>query len=82
MVFTFKRKLASVGGVGLDFQWSNNLTFPALNTVPIGATNSTTDGITVAISAYDASTDNIIITVPVSKAAGGILFGRLQAATP
>jgi hypothetical protein len=68
--------------VTLGFQWSNNLTFPSLNTVPIGATNSTTDGITVAISAFDVATDNITITVPAAKAAGGKLFGRLQAATP
>ncbi len=82
LVFTFKRKIASVSGVDLDFQWSNNLTFPSLNAVPIGATNSTTDGITVAIGAFDAATDSITVTVPASKAAGGKLFGRLQAATP
>ncbi len=82
LIFTFKRKLASAGGVTPAFRWSTDLTFPALNTVPIGATSSTTDGIIVAISVFDAATDTITITVPASKAAGGKLFGRLQAATP
>ena len=82
LVFTFQRKLASVGGVDLNFQWSDNLTFPMQNSVPIGATGSTVDGIHVAISNLDPATETIIVTVPEAKAAGGKLFGRLQADAP
>ncbi|MCX6877135.1 MAG: hypothetical protein NTW21_25495 [Verrucomicrobia bacterium] len=82
LVFTFRRKIASVGGVSLAFKWSTDLTFPTLNTVPIGAAGSTSDGINVAITSYDAATDTIIVTVPAAKATGGKLFGRLHATVP
>ena len=42
----------------------------------------TRDGITVAISSYDAATDTVVITVPAAKAAAGKLFGRLHAEVP
>jgi hypothetical protein len=79
-VFTFQRKLASVGAVDLTFQWSSDLTFPLPNTIPIGPVSSTTDGIAIAISNLDASTHTIVITIPAAKAVGGRLFARLQAA--
>jgi hypothetical protein len=79
LMFSFRRKLASVSGVNLSFQWSGDLTFQAPNTVPIGAANSSPDGITVAISNHDVDTQTILITVPAAKAAGGRMFGRLQA---
>ncbi|MCF7731604.1 MAG: hypothetical protein K9N23_07945 [Akkermansiaceae bacterium] len=82
LVFTFQRKVASVGGVDLTFQWAADLTFPPLNSVPIGAAGSTVDGIHVAITHFDAATDMIVITVPAAKAAGGKLFGRLHAIVP
>ena len=82
LIFTFQRKIASVGGVNLSFQWTTGLTFPVANAVPIGAASSTTGGIDVAITKYDATTDTIVITVPAAKAAGGKLFGRLQAVVP
>ena len=68
--------------MSLTFQWGNDLTFPQLNSVSIGAVSSSTNGINVAITSYDAATDTIVITVPVAKAAGGRLFGRLHAAVP
>lgn len=85
-IFTFQRKVASVGGVNLVFKWSTNLTFSQLNSVPIGAVSSSADGINVAITrydaAYDAATDLIVITVPAAKAEDGKLFGRIYAAVP
>ncbi len=80
LVLTFKRKVASVGGANLAFQWSSDLTFPILNSVPIGDMSSSMDGIHVTITNFDAATDTIVVTVPAAKAAGGKLFGRLQAA--
>ena len=82
LIFTFRRKTASVGGVNLNFRWSGDLTFPLPNTVPIHATSSSLDGINVTISNFEAATDNIVITVPAAKAVNGKLFGRLEAATP
>ena len=82
LIFTFQRKVASVNGVTLTFQWASDLTFPQLNTVPIAATSSYTAGINVAITSYDAATDKIVITVPTTKATGGKLFGRLHAEVP
>ena len=82
LVCTFQRKVASIGGVNLTFQWASDLTFPAPNSVPIGAVGSSLDGITVAISSYDAATDTVVITVPAAKAAAGKLFGRLHAEVP
>ena len=78
LILTFKRKIASVGGVNLTFQWSTDLTFTALNTVPIGATSSSADGISIVITNFDVATENIVITVPVAKAPGGKLFGRIK----
>ena len=68
--------------MNLTFQWSGDLTFPTLNTVTVGAGSSSTDGIGVAVSSHDVDTDTIVITVPAAKAAGGRLFGRLQAVVP
>ena len=82
LVFTFQRDTVSVGAVNLTFQWSSDLIFPALNTVPIGAGSSSAGGIGVAVSSHDVDTDTIVITVPAAKAAGGKLFGRLQAVVP
>jgi autotransporter-associated beta strand protein len=82
LVFTFKRKLESVGHVDLAFQWSGDLTFPALNTAPIGATSSSFDGVTITISSFDATTENIVIAVPATKALNGRLFGKLRAIAP
>ena len=50
----------------------------------VGAVSSTTTGVTINIAENipDAATDNIVITVPVAKAAGGKLFGRLHATVP
>ena len=80
LVLTFKRKVASVGGANLAFQWSSDLTFPILNSVPVGDMSSSMNGINVTITNFDAATDTIVVTVPAAKAAGGKLFGRLQAA--
>lgn len=82
IVFTFKRMINVVGGSSLFFQWSNDLNFSPGNTITIGATSSSSNGITSTITPHDAATDNITITVPASKAIGGKLFGRLQATTP
>jgi fibronectin-binding autotransporter adhesin len=82
MTFSFKRKDISESGVTLKFQWSTDLSFPSpVNDVPVGATDSTTDTITVDVTedAPDADTDTIVITIPAAKAAGGKLFGRLSA---
>ena len=59
LVFTFRRKTASVGGVNLALQWASDHTFPPLNSVPIGARSSTFDGITAvedAIRSIEAAT--------------------------
>ncbi|MEI6656763.1 MAG: autotransporter-associated beta strand repeat-containing protein, partial [Verrucomicrobiota bacterium] len=80
MLFTFHRKNLSNSGTDLTFQWSTHLSFPAANTVPVGASSSSTGGVDVAVSVLDAATDAIVITVPAAKAAGGMLFGRLGAA--
>jgi autotransporter-associated beta strand protein len=82
LIFTFKRKIVSESAVTLLFQWSTDLTFlsPA-NDVPVGASSSATNGVTVNITqgVPDSQTDTIVITVPAAKAAGGKLFGRLKA---
>ena len=78
LILTFKRKTASVGGVNLTFQWSTDLTFPALNTVTIGATSSSADGISIVITNFDVATETIVITVPAARAPGGRLFGRIK----
>jgi hypothetical protein len=82
LVLTFRRKLASEGAVDLAFQWSTDMNFPALNTVPIGATGSTVDGIVVAMNNFDPATETITVTVPAAKATDGRLFGRLVAEVP
>jgi autotransporter-associated beta strand protein len=82
LIFTFKRKIESTGNVGLSFQWSADLSFPPLNTLSIGATSSSFDGITVSISSFDSATETIIVTVPASKAVNGRLFGKLRAIAP
>jgi hypothetical protein len=82
LTFTFKRKDISESGVALKFQWSTDLTFPSpANDVLVGATDSTTDTISVDVTedAPNVDTDTIVITIPASKAAGGKLFGRLIA---
>ncbi|MEI6676775.1 MAG: autotransporter-associated beta strand repeat-containing protein, partial [Verrucomicrobiota bacterium] len=80
MLFTFHRKVLSESTAALTFQWSADLSFPGANTVPVGATDSATGSVNVAVSVLDADTDTIVITVPAAKAAGGKLFGRLGAA--
>ncbi len=84
MTFTFKRKDASEGAVALSFQWSTDLTFTTFNTVPVGAVSSTVNGIVINVveDSPDPATDLIVITVPAAKAAGGKLFGRLNATAP
>ena len=84
LIFTFKRKDVSEGAVSLTFQWSTDLTFPALNTVPVGATSSATGGVGVAVTenSPDTATDTIVITVSAAKAAGGKLFGLLRGTVP
>jgi hypothetical protein len=77
LVFTFPRKLVSLSST-LNFQWSTDLTFPEANNVPIGATGSTTNGVTVAVTSLNSTTDTIVVTVPAAKAVGGKLFGRLN----
>jgi Carbohydrate esterase, sialic acid-specific acetylesterase len=84
LVFRFKRKDASEGAVNLTFQWSTDLAFSVSNTVPVSAVSTTPTGVTIGVveDAPDAATDDIVITVPISKAAGGRIFGRLQATVP
>jgi autotransporter-associated beta strand protein len=77
LVFTFPRKLVSLTST-VVFQWSTDLTFPAGNDVPIGATGSTTNGVTVAVTSLNSTTDTIVVTVPAAKAVGGKVFGRLK----
>lgn len=77
LVFTFPRKLVSLGST-LNFQWSTDLTFPEANNVPIGTTGSTSNGVTVAVTSLNSTTDTIVVTVPAAKAVGGKLFGRLN----
>jgi hypothetical protein len=77
LVFTFPRKLVSLTST-VTFQWSTDLTFPAGNDVPIGATGSTVNGVTVAVTSLDTTTDTIVVTVPAAKALGGKVFGRLK----
>jgi autotransporter-associated beta strand protein len=82
LVFTFKRKIVSESAVTLTFQWSTDLSFPSpANDIPVGASSSVTNGVTVNITqgVPDSQTDTIVITVPAAKAAGGKLFGRLKA---
>ncbi|MEI6674866.1 MAG: autotransporter-associated beta strand repeat-containing protein [Verrucomicrobiota bacterium] len=82
MLFTFHRKTLSTSSALLTFQWSTDLGFPLSNNVPVGAVNSTINGVTVDVAGNspDAATDLIVITVPATKAAGGKLFGRLGVA--
>ena len=82
LIFTFQRKLVSVGVVNLNFEWSSDLTFPALNSISIGATSSSSGGISVAISNLDAATETILVTVPASNVQNGKVFGRLRAIVP
>lgn len=77
LVFTFPRKLVSLTST-VVFQWSTDLTFPAGNDVPIGATGSTVNDVTVAVTSLDTTTDTIVVTVPAAKAVGGKVFGRLK----
>lgn len=82
LVFTFPRKIASIDALSLSFQWSSDFTFPPTQTVPIGPTSSSSNGISVVISGLDAATQWITVTVPAEKALGGKLFGRLRAIVP
>jgi autotransporter-associated beta strand protein len=84
LIFTFRRKDLSEGVATLSFQWSTDLSFPPVNNVPVGADDSTTDGITVNVAenSPDADTDTITITVPAAKADQGRVFGRLVATRP
>ncbi len=82
LVFTFRRKNLSEGASTLTFQWSTDLRFLSANDVPVGAASSSTNGVDVAVNVLDADTDTIVISVPVAKAAGGRLFGRLAATVP
>jgi Carbohydrate esterase, sialic acid-specific acetylesterase len=84
LVFKFKRKDASEGAVTLTFEWSTDLAFTTVNSMPVGAVGATVSGLvmTVAENTPDAVTDDIVITVPASKSAGGKLFGRLRATVP
>ena len=77
LVFTFPRKLVSLTST-VVFQWSTDLTFPAGNDVPIGATGSTVNDVTVAVTSLNTTTDTIVVTVPAAKAVGGKVFGRLK----
>lgn len=82
LTFSFNRKDLSENATSLVFQWSTDLSFSSpANDVPVGATSSSVDGISVAITedAPDAETDTIIITVPAAKAVAGRMFGRLRA---
>ena len=87
LVFTFHRKVVSNTAATVTFQWSTDLTFPAINDVPVGTTSSSgTPGVDVRVAVTsgvpDAATDTVIITVPAVKAAGGKVFGRLHVAVP
>jgi len=87
LVFTFYRKVVSNTAATVTFQWSTDLTFPAINDVPVGTTSSSgTPGIDVMVAVTsgvpDAATDTIVITVPAVKAAGGKVFGRLHVTVP
>ncbi|MCU0794353.1 MAG: autotransporter-associated beta strand repeat-containing protein [Akkermansiaceae bacterium] len=81
LVFSFKRKDLSEGAVTLVFQWSADLAFPPSNEVPVGAGDSSVDGIIIDVTENipDSETDTIEITVPAAKAVNGRLFGRLVA---
>ena len=84
LLFTFLRKHVSLGATTLTFQWSNDLTFPSPNDVPVGSVSSSTGGVAVNVAANlpDADTDSIVVTVPAADAAGGQLYGRLKVAVP
>ena len=82
LAFTFRRKNLSEGASTLTFQWSTDLTFPSANNVPVGVGSSSSGGVDVLVSSLDADTDTIVISVPVAKAAGGRLFGRLAVTVP
>ncbi|MEI6656024.1 MAG: autotransporter-associated beta strand repeat-containing protein, partial [Verrucomicrobiota bacterium] len=82
LFFTFHRKNLSEGAATVTFQWSTDLSFPSANNVPVGVGNSSTNGVDVVVSVLDAATDTIVISVPVAKAAGGRLFGRLAVTVP
>ncbi len=79
MIFRFKRKRESIGNANLAFHWTVDLTFQAPNSLPIGSSSSSSNGVSVAISSFDATTDDIVITVPSNKAVNGKLFGKLRA---
>lgn len=82
MVFSFRRRLDSVGQVVLSFQWSSSLIFSPSDTISIGAGGGSSDGLTVAMAPYDATHETVTITVPSSKAVGGKIFARLVALAP
>ncbi len=84
MIFTFRRKDLSETAATVAFQWSANLAFPGANLVPVLGVDSTTSGVSVDVTenSPDAATDTILITVPVAKAVGGRLFGRLLVTVP
>ncbi len=82
LVFTFQRKIASLDGVSLNFQWSGDLEFANLDTVQVGAASSSSENIVIAVSNIDPETQNVIVNVPASKATNGRLFGRLHATVP
>ena len=82
LIFSFKRKVVSASAVELTFQWTTDLSFTSpANDIPVGAGNSVTNDVNVAIAqgVPDSLTDTVIITVPAAKAAGAKLFGRLKA---
>ena len=83
LIFTFERADSSVGAATITFQWSTDLTFPALHDVVVPSAAGTTTINEVEVAITDGSpNDTIVITVPAAKAAGNKLFGRLQVSVP
>ncbi len=85
LVFAFDRLAGSAADSTLDFRWAADLA--TWNTVPIGPTSSGPDanGVIVTVTAGGgaaAGYDRIEVQLPKSNAAGGKLFGQLQAAQP
>lgn len=78
--FTFNRNDESEAEITLAFNWGTNLiTWP--NTVAVGATSSSANGVTVTVveGTEAGALDAIKVSVPRSNAVAGKLFGRLSA---
>jgi hypothetical protein len=79
-VFSFNRRVDSVAGTTLRFQYGSDLV--GWTDVAIGATGGTVGNATISVVSGGVDSNSVTVTLPKSVAPGGKLFGRLSATQP